>query len=264
MCIVSKAIVLVAFGSASLQGVRDSIELLEYDLRERFNNEYTIFKSFTSKKIISLLKERSNYVIPYLSELLFNLANDGYEEVNIVPLHMMKGKGYQGLIDIKNEYSYSFKKIRLLDTLLGNEEDNQEKTIKDMVIAMDENMEDGKILLSGHGSKEDSNSIYSKIEDEFNKKYEGKFYMATLEGNNTFDEALMKIKRDNVKKLTIKPLLIIPGKHYIHDISEGENSYLGMLKANGINAVISKSSLLQYKKIRELYINNILEAIKNK
>ena len=121
-----KAIILVAFGSASLQGIRDSIELLEEDLREEFNNEYTIFKAFTSKKVISLLKERHNYVIPYLSELLFNLANDGYEEVNIVPLHMMKGKGYQGLVDIRNEYSYSFKKLRLLDTLLGSEEDKQD------------------------------------------------------------------------------------------------------------------------------------------
>ena len=79
-----KAIILVAFGSASLQGIRDSIELLEEDLREEFNNEYTIFKAFTSKKVISLLKERHNYVIPYLSELLFNLANDGYEEVKSI------------------------------------------------------------------------------------------------------------------------------------------------------------------------------------
>ena len=258
-----KAIILVAFGSASLQGIRDSIELLEEDLREEFNNEYTIFKAFTSKKVISLLKERHNYVIPYLSELLFNLANDGYEEVNIVPLHMMKGKGYQGLVDIRNEYSYSFKKLRLLDTLLGSEEDKQEKTIRNMVTAMDEHMEDGKILLSGHGSKEDSNSIYSKIEYEFNKRYKDKFYMATLEGSNTFDKVLSKLKRDDVKSITIKPLLIIPGKHYIHDISEGENSYVGILRSNGIITSISKSSLLQYKKITQLYIDNIKMAIKN-
>ncbi|MDU3722145.1 MAG: sirohydrochlorin cobaltochelatase, partial [Clostridium celatum] len=126
-----------------------------------------------------------------------------------------------------------------------------------------EHMEDGKILLSGHGSKEDSNSIYSKIEYEFNKRYKDKFYMATLEGSNTFDKVLSKLKRDDVKSITIKPLLIIPGKHYIHDISEGENSYVGILRSNGIITSISKSSLLQYKKIRQLYIDNIKMAIKN-
>lgn len=50
----SKAIVLVAFGSANLEGIKQSIGLLEQDLNEYFNGEYTVLKAFTSNKIIEL------------------------------------------------------------------------------------------------------------------------------------------------------------------------------------------------------------------
>ena len=69
----SKAIVLVAFGSANLDGIKKSIGLLEKDLDSCFREEYTIFKAFTSNRIIDLLKERHDYVVPHLSKLLFIL-----------------------------------------------------------------------------------------------------------------------------------------------------------------------------------------------
>ena len=55
----SKAIVLVAFGSTNLEGIKKSIGLLEKDLNNYFGKEYTIFKAFTSNKIIELLKEKN-------------------------------------------------------------------------------------------------------------------------------------------------------------------------------------------------------------
>ena len=48
----SKAIVLVAFGSANLDGIKQSIGLLEQDLNEYFAGEYTVLKAFTSNKIM--------------------------------------------------------------------------------------------------------------------------------------------------------------------------------------------------------------------
>ena len=43
----SKAIVLVAFGSANLDGIKQSIGLLEQDLNEYFAGEYSVLKAFT-------------------------------------------------------------------------------------------------------------------------------------------------------------------------------------------------------------------------
>ena len=38
----SKAIILVAFGSAHLDGIKNSILLLEEEYKNRFNNEYLV------------------------------------------------------------------------------------------------------------------------------------------------------------------------------------------------------------------------------
>ena len=123
----SKAIVLVAFGSADLQGIKKSIGFLEKDLNSCFGEEYTIFKAFTSNKIIDLLKERYDYVVPHLSKVLFNLVNQGYEEVIIQPLHIMSGRDKNQIEEIVNEYKYSVKKLVISKALFTDEHDKLNK-----------------------------------------------------------------------------------------------------------------------------------------
>ena len=123
----SKAIVLVAFGSANLDGIKKSIGLLEKDLDSCFGEEYTIFKAFTSNKIIDLLKERYDYVVPHLSKVLFNLVNQGYEEVIIQPLHIMSGRDKNQIEEIVNEYKYSMKKLVISKALFTDEDDKLNK-----------------------------------------------------------------------------------------------------------------------------------------
>ena len=250
-----KAIVLVAFGSAYIQGIKDSIDLLKLDLEKKFKG-YTIMTTFTSKKVISLLKERHNYYVPHISSTLFNLVNDGYKEVYLVPLHVIEGAQFKQLLKLKSEYEYSFDRIELLKPLLSYKEEKV-KEIYSIVEGLKGDMEDGDILLVGHGSLKDSNDVYKNIKTEFDELLGKRFYMATLEGENTFERTIKEIKENNVEHITIKTLLIIPGKHYINDICEGEYSLVKRLENEGINVSISKSSLLQYEDIRKIYTDDI-------
>ena len=231
----SKAIVLVAFGSANLDGIKKSIGLLEKDLDSCFGEEYTIFKAFTSNKIIDLLKERYDYVVPHLSKVLFNLVNQGYEEVIIQPLHIMSGGDKNQIEEIE---SYE----------VGN--------------IISENIGNNDILLVGHGSKTSSNKLYDVIEKAVREITHKKVYMATLEGKKTIDTVIESLLRDEVNNLIVKPLFIIPGKHVVSDISTGDGSWIEMLKEKNINVTINENSLLQYEGIRKLYIRNINEVIK--
>ena len=87
--------------------------------------------------------------------------------------------------------------------------------------------------------------------------------MATLEGEKTIDTVIEKLVRDKVNNLIVKPLFIIPGKHVVSDISIGEGSWIEMLRERNINITINEDSLLQYEKIRKLYIRNIKKLFKN-
>ena len=159
----SKAIVLVAFGSANLDGIKQSIGLLEQDLNEYFAGEYTVLKAFTSNKIIELLKERHDYVIPHLSKALFNLVNQGYEEVIIQPLHIMSTSDIKRIEEVVDEYKYSMKRIVICNTLFSDEEEVLIKESNEIANIIWDDSEKNDILLVGHGSKKNSNKILQKL-----------------------------------------------------------------------------------------------------
>ncbi|WP_294386387.1 sirohydrochlorin cobaltochelatase [uncultured Clostridium sp.] len=257
----SKAIVLVAFGSANLEGIKKSIGLLEKDLEKCFGEDYTIFKAFTSNKVIDLLKERYDYVVPHLSKVLFNLVNQGYEEVIIQPLHIMSGRDKNQIEETVNEYKYSMKKLVISKSLFTEEEENLNKESYEVGRIISENIGNNDILLVGHGSKRSSNKLYDVIEEAVRNITDKRVYMATLEGEKTIDTVIEKLVRDKVNNLIVKPLFIIPGKHVVSDISIGEGSWIEMLRERNINITINEDSLLQYEKIRKLYIRNINEVI---
>ena len=256
----SKAIVLTGFGSADLDGIKKSIGLLEKDLNNYFGKEYTVIKSFTSNKIIDLLKERHDYVVPHLSKVLFNLVNQGYEEVIIQPLHIMSGRDKKQIEEIVDEYKYSVKKL-VISKSLFTDDGKLNKESYEIGNIICENIGNNDILLVGHGSKISSNKLYDVIEDVVRDITNKKVYMATLEGEKTIEVVIENLINDKVKNLIVKPLFIIPGKHVISDISTGDGSWMNILREKNINVTINENSLLQYEGIRKLYIKNINNVI---
>ena len=257
----SKAIILVAFGSANLDGIKKSIGLLEKDLNKYFGDEYTVIKAFTSNKIIDLLKERHDYVIPHLSKALFNLVNHGYEEIIIQPLHIMSNNDINKIKEIAEEYRYSMKKLVVSKALFTDDEEKLLEESYEIADIICENLGDNDVLLVGHGSKRSSNKLYYVIEEAVKEVCNKRVYMATLEGEKDIDTVIEELESDNIKNIIIKSLFIIPGKHVINDIAGAKDSLIEKIQGKGIRAVMDKSSLLQYSKIRELYINNIKKYI---
>ena len=118
-------------------------------------------------------------------------------------------------------------------------------------------------MLVGHGSKKNTNKIYDIITEAVRKQSNKKVYSATLEGKKTLDLAIEEILEDDTKKLILKSLFIIPGKHVIDDILNDSDSWSEKIKSKGIEITICKKSLLQYEEIRQMYIKRINNVIKN-
>ena len=141
--------------------------------------------------------------------------------------------------------------------------DSELIAIKEIANIIWDDSEKNDILLVGHGSKKNSNKIYDVITEAVRNKSNKKVYLATLEGEKTLDLAIEEILKDDTKKLTLKSLFIIPGKHVIDDILNSNDSWSEKIKSKGIEITIGKKSLLQYEKIREMYITKINNVIRN-
>ena len=62
-----KAILVVSFGTSYEASRKATIEKIEQDIADAFG-DHRIYRAWTSKMIISVLKKRDNYIVPTVKE----------------------------------------------------------------------------------------------------------------------------------------------------------------------------------------------------
>jgi sirohydrochlorin cobaltochelatase len=250
------AIVLVSFGSANLEGLKNSIFLLEKEIYGNFNN-VTVVKAFTSNKIINILKEKHDIYVKRLDQCLFDLANDQYEEVIIQPLNIMEEALNKDIQKIIEEYRYCFKRIAMSNSILAGKGDNLKKSCDRLAKSILDRNSNLPILLVGHGSKINSNECYSLLRSSFEEISGRRTFLATLEGNDTLIKAIEEMNKEKVTDIVLQSLFLIQGRHLTNDILGVENSWINILKDLGFNIIIKNKALLQYESVRKIYVNDL-------
>lgn len=250
----SRAVLLCAFGSSDIKGIEESIGILKKDIEVHFNFRIKVEIAFTSKIIVSKLHKKG-YAIRDLEGSLQHLHENGFEEVIIQPIYMMDGCENLKLREIVSLYESYFSKLIIKRNLFGEEKDFNKKAINETAHIIKKYSEKySNILIAGHGSKVNDSSIYNEIKKKTERMSKVKIYMATLEGKNSLEKAIEKIKKNKVKNILIIPIFLMKGRHIIMDISEGENSWKSILESEGLRVECLMNSLLQYNEIRKLYI----------
>ncbi|GAA0085729.1 sirohydrochlorin cobaltochelatase [Clostridium sp. CTA-7] len=258
----SKAIILVSFGTANLEGVKE-LESFEDEIRKELKDKYHVCKAFTSSVLSNLLLNKYGKVIPRLEEVLFNLSNDRYKEVYIQPLHVIEGSEYLNIEKTIKEYNYSFSKIILGNVLISNKEDDFKESCNLIVKTMEKDLlKNENIVLVGHGSKTINTEAYETLRKVFIENVYKNIYIGTLEGEVKKEDIINELLKDNIKKIMLAPLLMLPGNHIKKDIFGESNSWKAYMEENGINITMSRKSLLEYKEIRGYYINKIKKDLK--
>lgn len=253
----SKAIIIVSFGTVNLEGLK-VIEDFEAEVAAKFSGNYRVYKVFTSSVISNLLLNKHGKVVPRLEEVLFRLNNEKYKEVYIQPLHIINGNEYNSIEKTIKEYDYSFSKIILGEALIGNRSDEENYSCNLICDAIKENVnEKDNILLIGHGSKTVNYNVYNCLKNNLKEKGYKNTYIGTLEGEVKKEDIVKSLIKDKVKDVTIIPILMLPGSHIKKDIFGSENSWKVLLENEGISVKSIEKSLLQYSDIREYYMHKI-------
>ncbi len=85
-----KAILVVSFGTSYEDARKATIERIEEDIRAAFP-EYRIYRAWTSRMILSILKKREQLIIPNVQEAMDAMISDGITEVIVQPTHILDG-----------------------------------------------------------------------------------------------------------------------------------------------------------------------------
>ena len=260
----SKAIIIVSFGTANLEGLK-VLEDFEAEVATKFSKNYCVCKAFTSSVITNILFNKYGKVVPRLEEVLFKLSNEKYKEIYIQPLHIIGGDEYNSIEKTIKKYDYSFSKISFGEALISNKHEEAAYSCNLITDAIKKNIKNEEnIVLIGHGSQSVNFEVYNSLKSDFKGKGYKNIYIGTLEGEVRKEDILKELINDNIKEVTIIPILMLPGNHIVKDILGEKNSWKSLFKSEDIKVNYVEKSLLQYTEVREHYIHKIEKSIYGK
>lgn len=262
----SKAILVVSFGTSYLDALTNSIERIEKKIQGEFG-EYKIKRAFTSHKIIRKLKEKYNIDVDTPDESMERLLELGIKDVIVQPLHIIAGEEFNYIKNVVSKYRDKFNSINLGRPIFyyqGIEELPQDYSL--FIDSIKELLDKSKnVILFGHGTASPSNSAYGCLQSVLEDEGYDNVFVGTVEGYPNFDSVLKRIKKRNIKEVTLMPLMVVAGDHVKNDMaSEAEDSWNSMFKAEGIYVKLHLKGLGEIDTFNELYINRIKDVIDGK
>lgn len=261
-----KAILVVSFGTSYIDSLKKSIEKMENRIYEHFE-EYDVYRAFTAHMIIRKLKSKYDMHVLTPEEALDELIEKGYEEVIMQPLHIIPGEEYQYIRKVQDRYSKNFKTLKLGRPIFyyqGIEELPQDYTL--FIKSVEHLFKDNNgVVLFGHGTSHPSNAVYGCLQTVLEDEGYDNVFVGTVEGYPTFETVLKRIKKKNIKEVTLIPLMLVAGDHAVNDMaSDDEDSWKSMFELEGIKANPYLHGLGEIDSFEDLYIKRIEDTIANR
>jgi sirohydrochlorin cobaltochelatase len=261
-----KAILVVSFGTSYKETRERTIEAVEKAVKEKYK-DWEVRRAFTSKIIIKKLKERDGIYIDYIDEALQKLADEGFEQVVVMPTHVMNGTEYDFVAHFSAGFKDKFKCLRISTPLLTTEEDY------DAVIeAMDEayfsrifkDSSGGKaIVFMGHGSEHYANATYCELQMKLSALGYEHVYITTVEGFPNFEDTMRFMAGHKYSKVVLAPFMLVAGDHATNDMAGDEED---SLKTKFIDAGCEVECILEglgeQESFQKLFLDHLAEVIK--
>ena len=261
-----KAILVVSFGTSYLDTLERTIEKAEKQVRDNFS-EYDIYRAFTSHKIIKKLQEKYEIFIDTPEAMLEKLYDSGYEEIIMQPLHMIPGEEFIYINKIAEIFKEKFEVLKVGRPIFyyqGIEELPQDYSL--FIEATKELYEENNtVVLMGHGTAHPANSVYGCLQAVFEDEGYENVFVTTVEGYPNFENVISRVKRKNIREVTLAPLMVVAGDHARNDMaSDDKESLKSMLEAEGIKVNVYMKGLGENEKFNKLYINRIDDLINDR
>ena len=261
-----KAILVVSFGTSHMDALKNSIEKIENKIKEEFK-EYDVYRAFTAHMIIKKIKNRDGINIPTPEEALEELREKGYEEVLVQPLHIIPGEEFDYIKGIVKIHKDDFKSIKIGRPIFYYQ--GMEGLPKDYSLFIESIKEvlenEESVVLFGHGTAHYGNAVYGMLQTVLVDEDYDNVFVATVEGYPSIESCIKRMKKKNIKKTKLVPLLLVAGDHAKNDMASDEDDSLkSMLEREGIEVRLHMHGLGEFDKFGHIYINRIHDLIEER
>ncbi|MDQ7032972.1 MAG: sirohydrochlorin cobaltochelatase [Desulfonauticus sp.] len=287
------AIVLASFGTTYPQTL-DCILNIQNKIAQTFPKA-KVKIAFTSNIIRKIWHKRQNdpvwtknkrvpkeilYVKGPLATIA-DLQDEGYKTIIVQPTHVFAGeefidlcsyiRGLNSIKTIKPKYM-PFKKLVISRPLTGmwGIQHDYHKDLEQVAkaLAQDVALAKGKkaaLVYMGHGNEFFSTGIYIEFQQVMRRMYpDTKIYVGTVEGFPAFDDVLNALVHGQIKRVVLKPFMIVAGDHARNDMAGDEpGSWKNRLEAKGITVFPVIQGLGENPQIVQLFISHLKDTLKD-
>lgn len=255
-----KAILVVSFGTSYEASRKATIEKIEQDIADSFQ-DYQIYRAWTSKFIISILKKRDNYTVSTVKEAMEQMIKDGIRELIVQPTHILDGIENNVMKEEVLSYKESFDKIAFGTPLLTSPEDEQ-KAIDAVNSEFSELKETEALVLMGHGTTHQINSVYAELDRNFKSAGHSNVFIGTVEADPTIQDLVKEVTAFHPSKIYLTPFMIVAGDHVHNDMAgDSPDSWVCQFKKAGFEVYPVLKGLGEYPEIRAMFVEHAREAI---
>lgn len=246
-----KALAVISFGTTD-PAARTAITKIESYLSAS-HLEYDFFRAFTSKTVIRKIAETENICILTPSDLLEQLALQGYRDVICQSIHMIPGHEYDKLCAQIHSFAHRFDTLQIGTPLLYQEADYTAccNLLLKHILPLDR---EEAFVFMGHGTDHFANAAYSQMENMFRYLGGERIYVGTVEGFPGISYIIQRLSEKKVRKVTLAPLMIVAGEHAKNDMAGmSSESWKSILEQHGYSVEVQMKGLGEYPEIAALF-----------
>lgn len=256
-----KVLLVVSFGTSFNQSRHLTIGQIETVIADKFS-DYSVRRAFTSQIIIDKLARRDKLNIDNVTTAMNRLVLDKVKEVVIQPTTVMNGFEYEELISEVMPFVGKFESLKIGKHLLDSESDYEVVAEAIVKVTASFRADDTAIVYMGHGTSHESNSTYFTLQDTLVAKGYTDYLIGTVDSDPSVEDILEALKEMNVKKVVLRPLMVVAGDHANNDMAgDEEDSWKSILEASGYVVETVVEGLGQIEEIQNLYVKHVEDAL---
>lgn len=241
------AVLVVHFGTTHDDTRALTIDAVNRKIAEAFPGIETR-EAWTSRIIVYRLKARGiEKQSP--SEALTQLKEEGFTHILVQSTNIIEGVEMESLRQEVAAIGQAFKEIRIGTPLLYTPADYESV----MEALLPKGIQDGAVLLIGHGTYTPPTAQYAMMDYIFKRKGHANYFVGTVEGFPSFEDALSQIRKGAYKKVQLMPFMFVAGEHAKNDIAQDMK---GELEQQRYDVSVLMEGLGQNEAIQNLFVEH--------
>ncbi len=254
-----KALLVVSFGTSHHDTREKTIDRIEAHLAHAFPDR-RVYRAWTSGMIIRKLRQEG-LEIDTVSDALERMLADGVTDVVVQPTHLLNGVENDAMLRETEGFRKRFWRLRIGAPLLTAQED-LEKMAGILTEQFPHLQEEEAVLFMGHGTEHHADTVYAALDYRFKDMGKDRFYMATVEGYPTLEQALRQMEtQPGLKRVYLVPFMIVAGDHAKHDMAGDEpDSWKNLVAQAGYEPRCICRGLGELEAVWELLEDHVRQA----